>query len=321
LLAGAVTAAGISAVLCYEVTDRNGPEGAQAGIAENLGFLGAHADDPQIRGVFGLHASFTVSDATLATVARSRPPGSGVHVHVAEHPVDDGFSRDTFGTTPIQRLERHGLLDARALLAHGIHVEDEDYDRVAAAGSTIIHNPESNANNGVGRLDIPRAAGRGCAIGLGTDGMSSSVLRALRFAFLGLRGGAEDPTLGFETVPRLLATNARVAGRFLDEPMLGRLVPGAPADVIAIDGAPPTFLGSENCFGHLVYGSSEAPVRHTVARGRVVLDDFRHTTLDPADLASEARVLSRALWTRFHELSWNTPFLGPSADAGKESLR
>ncbi len=102
--------------------------------------------------------------------------------------------------------------------------------------ATIIHNPESNANNGVGRLDIPRAAGRGCAIGLGTDGMSSSVLRALRFAFLGLRGGAEDPTLGFETVPRLLATNARVAGRFLDEPMLGQLVPGAPADVIAIDG-------------------------------------------------------------------------------------
>ncbi|NNK47290.1 MAG: amidohydrolase family protein [Gemmatimonadetes bacterium] len=321
LVAGAVNAAGISAVLCYEVTDRNGPEGTAAGIAENLGFLRAHIDDPRIRGVFGLHASFTISEATLDTVAESRPPGTGVHIHVAEHPVDDRFSRETFGATPVQRLQRHGLLDDRALLAHGIHVEDEDYDRVAAAGSTIIHNPESNANNGVGRLDIPRAAGHGCAIGLGTDGMSSAVLRALRFAFLGLRGGAEDPTLGFETVPRLLATNSRVAGRFLDEPLLGQLVPGAPADVIAIDSSPPTFLGSENWFGHLVYGSSEAPVRHTVARGRVVLDDFRHTTLDPAGLASEARVLSGALWARFHELSWNTPFLGPSADASKESLR
>ena len=76
------------------------------------------------------------------------------------------FSPQAFGAPPVQRLERHGLLDDRALLAHGINVEDEDYDRVAAAGATLIHNPESNANNGGGRLDLPRAAGRGCGIGL-----------------------------------------------------------------------------------------------------------------------------------------------------------
>jgi len=321
LLAGALTDAGISGVLCYEVTDRNGPEGATLGIEENLGFVDAHTDDPRIRGVFGLHASFTVSEATLSAVAERRSSVSGVHVHVAEHPVDDQFSRDTFGATPIQRLERHGLLDARALLAHGIHVEDGDYDRVAAAGSTIIHNPESNANNGVGRLDIPRISGHGCAIGLGTDGMSSAVLRALRFAFLGLRGGSEDPTLGFKDLPGLLATNARVAGRFLGEPLLGHLAPGAPADVIAVDCPPPTPVTSANWFGHLAYGSSEAPVRHTVARGQVVLENFSHTTLDPADLSSEARVLAPVLWKRFHELDWNTPYLGPSSGAGKESLR
>jgi len=321
LLADALEIAGISGVLCYEVTDRNGPEGAARGIEENLRFLAARADDPRIRGVFGLHASFTVSEATLAAVAERRPPDAGVHIHVAEHPVDDRYSRDTFGATPIRRLERHGLLDSRALLAHGIHVADGDYDRVSAAGSTIVHNPESNANNGVGRLDIPRAAGHGCAIGLGTDGMSSAVLRALRFAFLGLRGGAEDPTLGFAELPQLMATNARVASRFLDEPLLGQLVPGAPADVIAVDSPPPTPLDAGNWFGHLAYGATDAPVRHTVARGRLILEDFSHTTLDSVDLASRSRVLSPGLWKRFRELSWNTPYLGPSADAGKESKR
>jgi cytosine/adenosine deaminase-related metal-dependent hydrolase len=240
---------------------------------------------------------------------------------VAEHPVDDRFSRDTFGATPIQRLERHGLLDKRALLAHGIHVENDDYDLVAAAGSTILHNPESNDNNGVGRLDIPRAASRGCAIGLGTDGMSSAVLRALRSAFLGLRGGSEDPTLGFREVPRLLAINARVAGRFLGEPLLGQLAPGAPADVIAVDCPPPTPLDQANWFGHLAYGSSEAAVRHTVARGRIVLEDLVHTTLDPGDLAAEARSVAPGLWNRFRGLDWNTPYLGPSAGAGKENVR
>ena len=320
LLSEALTAAGISGVLCYEVTDRNGPEGTELGIAENLRFIGAHADDRRIRGVVGLHASFTVSEATLAAVAARRSPASGVHVHVAEHPVDDRFSRDTFGATPIQRLERHGLLDARALLAHGIHVEDGDYDRVAAAGATIVHNPESNANNGVGRLDLPRAVDRGCAIGLGTDGMSSAVLRAQRFAFLGLRGDSEDPTLGFRDVPRLLATNARVAGRFLDEPLLGQLAPGAPADVIAVDSPARTPLTPENWFGTFVYGASEAPVRHTIARGRLVLEDFTHTTLDPEALSSEARAVAPGLWKRFHQLEWNTPYLGPAPGVGKENV-
>ena len=97
---------------------------------------------------------------------------------------------------PIQRLERYGLLDDRALLAHGIHVGDEDYDRIAAAGATVMHNPESNANNGVGRLDIPRAAGRGCAIGLGTDGMSSAVLRALQVRLPGTARRLGRPDVG-----------------------------------------------------------------------------------------------------------------------------
>ncbi len=78
LIAGAVETAGISAVLCYEVTDRNGPEGALAGIEENLRFLGRRRDDPRIRGVFGVHASFTVRDETLALIARATTAGSGL---------------------------------------------------------------------------------------------------------------------------------------------------------------------------------------------------------------------------------------------------
>lgn len=319
LIGQSVEQGGISAVLCYEVTDRNGPEGAARGIEENLRFLESHREDPRIRGVFGLHASFTLAERTLAEVAARRPPDAGVHVHVAEHPVDVGASVEQFGAGPVDRLARHGLLDERALLAHAIHLEDADYRRAAGAGVTLLHNPESNANNGVGRLDIPRAAGLGCAVGLGTDGMSSAVLRALRAAYLGLRGGAEDPTLGFEHIPRLLATNARVAGTFLDEPDLGRLSPGAPADVIAVDAPPRTPLSSDNWFGQLVYGIAEAPVRHTVARGRTLLEDFRHLTMDPAALAAEARDAASALWERFHALDWNTPYLGPGGSAGEET--
>ncbi len=313
LIAGAAEEAGISAVLCYEVTDRNGPEGARAGIEENLRFLRERAEDSRIRGVFGLHASFTLGDETMAAIARERPSGAGCHIHVAEDPMDVESSMAAFGRRPIERLQNFGLLDERALLAHAIHLEADEYEQIAAAGATIIHNPESNANNSVGRLDVPRVSGFGCRIGLGTDGMSSAVLRALRFAFLMQRGASGDPTTGFEHIPRLLQANVDVARTFLDEPLLGELAVGAPADVIVLDSTPPTTLSMDNTFGHLIYGISESPVRHTVARGRVVLQDFEHTTMNPRDIAAAARSVAPDLWERFYALKWGTPYLGDRA--------
>ncbi len=310
LIAHAVAAVGLSAVLCYEVTDRNGRDGARAGVDENLRFLAARASDPRVRGVFGLHASFTLRDETLADVAGRRPAGAGCHVHVAEDPIDNQASLAAFGAGAVERLERYGLLDQRALLAHGIHLEREGYETIARADATIIHNPESNANNGVGRLDVARVGGRGCQVGLGTDGMSSAVLRSLRAAFLHHRAGTNDPSAGFDHIPDLLANNVRVARLFFDEPQLGELVPGAPADIIVVDAPPPTPVTGANFFGHLAYGLSEAPVRHTIARGRVLLEDGRHATVDVERLAARAREVSPGLWNRFAGMPWGTSFLG-----------
>jgi putative selenium metabolism protein SsnA len=302
LIAGAVAEAGLSAVLCYEVSDRNGHGEALAGLDENLDFVARHRADPRIRGMLGLHASFTVRDDTLAAAASLRPAGAGCHVHLAEDRLDVERSRQLFGARPLARLAAAGLLDERAILAHGVHLEPEEYDTVARSGALLVHNPESNANNGVGRLDPLAAAAHGCTLCLGTDGMSSAMLRSLRAAFLALRHAERDPSAGFAVLPGLLPTNARVAGRFLDEPLLGELAPGAPADIAVVDAPPPTPIAEGNLFGHLVYGASEAPVRFTVARGRVLLDDFRLTTIDPEELARQAAALAPALWQRFRDL-------------------
>ena len=338
VIAAAAIEIGVDAVLCYEVTDRNGAEGARAGIEENLRFLewcagrsggrgkggdagpGESGEDapgemagPRLAGVFGLHASFTLRDETLEEVARRRPDGAGCHIHVAEDPVDVAASREAFGAGPVERLRELGLLDDRALLAHGIHLSADEYAVVGESGATVIHNPESNANNGVGRLDVVDAAGQGCAIGLGTDGMSSSMLRALRAAFLAHRAGSADPSSGFEVLPGLLHRNALVARRFLDEPLLGEIAPGAPADVIAVDSPPRTPLDAGNAFAQLVYGVSESAVRHTVAGGRVLMRDFELTTIDERAIAERARAAAPALWGRFRALPWGTPYLGVSA--------
>ncbi len=310
IIARTIGRAGLSAVLCYEITDRNGHDQARAGIDENLSFIEAHRDDTRIRGIVGLHASFTLTNETLADVAERRPARVGCHIHAAEDPIDVVESRRAFGSGPIQRLEHFGLLDERCLLAHGIHLHADDYHAIAEHKAVLIHNPESNANNGVGRLDTVGAASHGCLIGLGTDGMSSAVLRALRFAFLIQRAARRDADTGFEVLPDLLFNNARVARRFLDEPLLGELVPEAPADIIVVDAPTPTQLTPDNLFGHLVYGVSDAPIRHTIARGQLLLKDHRHTTLDPEAIAGRAREVAPVLWKRFHALGWGTRFLG-----------
>lgn len=309
-IADAVEASGLSAVLCYEVTDRNGHDQARAGIEENLRFIHQQSSHPRIRGLLGLHASFTLRDETLAEAAKRRPEGAGCHIHLAEDPVDVEASQRAFGLRPVERLERFGLLDDRCLLAHGIHLEPDEYVNLARNNAVLIHNPESNANNAVGRLDVMEAANHGCLVGLGTDGMSSAMLRALRTAFLMHRAGRGDPSSGFKALPDLLFNNAKVARRFFDEPLLGELAQGAPADLIVVDAPPPTPIGPENLFSCLVYGISEAPVRHTVARGRLLLEDFRHRTLDPNQLAARARQLTPALWERFGALKSGTNFLG-----------
>jgi putative selenium metabolism protein SsnA len=312
LIADEVEAAGLSAVLCYEVSDRNGHDEALRGLDENIAFASEHLDHGRVRGMLGLHASFTVSDATMRAAADRRVDGMGCHLHVAEDPLDLRVSKMVHGAGPVERLARHGLIDRRTLAVHGIHLSSADRRRLADADAVIVHNPESNANNGVGRLDLDAAAADGCRLGLGTDGMSSAMLPALRAAFLAARGGRRDPTAGFTVVPNLLATNVAVAAELLDEPMLGRLAPGAPADLCVLGAAPPTPVTADNLFAHLVYGAAAQPVRHTVARGRVLMNDYRLATIDPQALAGDAREVGPRLWRRFHELDPSLPDWLPS---------
>lgn len=302
LIADEVARAGLSAVLCYEVSDRNGHEQAAAGIEENIDFCRSHRDDPRLRGTMGLHASFTLTDESLETAARQRPDGVGCHIHLAEDLLDIRVSRDLFGASPVERLARFDLLDSCALLAHGVHLTDDELEQLAGANAVLIHNPESNANNAVGRLDIVESSRRGCLVGLGTDGMASSMLRSLRASFLGHRSALRDPRVGFETHPQLLHNNAVAARRFFDEPHLGELVPGAPADLAVLDAPPPTPIERDNLFGHLVSSGAEAPVRHTVARGEILMKDFELTTIDLEETASEAARIAPLVWQRFHSL-------------------
>jgi cytosine/adenosine deaminase-related metal-dependent hydrolase len=233
----------------------------------------------------GAHAAFTLSDETLAACADlAASTGVGVHVHVAE----DALDRDA-----LPRMRRTGLVDERSLLAHCVHVDTNDAVSIHAVGATVAHNARSNMNNGVGRAPVEEL---GQAVALGTDGIDSDMWAELRAAYF--RRREEGIDVGADWPLERLASGARFAGRAFDEPLLGTLEVGAPADLVVLEYDPPTPLATTNLAGHLLFGISPASVRDVLVAGELVVRDRRLVRVDEAELAAHARDQAAALWQR-----------------------
>jgi len=297
----AVETVGVRASLCYEVSDRNGPEAAEAAIEENRRFIRALRQRPseRIAAHFGLHALFTLSDETLARcVAVAREEGVGLHLHVAEDPVDVGYNLAHHGERPVQRLHRHGGLNRRTLAAHGVHLNDAEVALLAEAQAFVAHNPESNLNNAVGAAPVPGLLARGVRVGLGSDGMSADLFAAARIAFLLHRHVSHDPRLGWDRVAGpLRANNAQLASELFDRP-IGAIVVGAAADLVVLDYDPPTPISAENFGAHFVFGFGARHVASTVVGGRVLMRERELLTIDEPTLRRAAREQAAALWVR-----------------------
>lgn len=158
VLAQTVDEAGLRSVLCYEVTDRDGEAKAKAGIDENLRFINRVRHERiaggRVAANFGLHASLTLSDATLERCREALPEGVGFHVHASESDADEYDSLAKSGLRVIDRLEKHGILGPQTIVAHAVHVDAREISLLAQSGTWVSHQPRSNMNNGVGVAQV-----------------------------------------------------------------------------------------------------------------------------------------------------------------------
>lgn len=296
LVADALEEIGVRSVLCYEVTDRDGPERARAGVEENRRFL--KAPRPLARGMVGAHASFTLSEDTLAAcVEAARDAGAGIHVHVAEDGADQRDAQSRFGKRVVHRLAEAGALDERALLAHCIHVVPDEAGLIRDAGATPVHNPRSNMNNAVGHAPV---ALLGDGLALGTDGIGGDMFAESRAAYW--RAQESRVVAGPRWVLDRMARSAQFAGHVFGEPLLGRIEPGAPADLVVLEYEPPTPLTEDNLAGHWAFGLSARQVRDVVVNGEIVVQDRRLARADQGELAARTRESSERLWRRLEEI-------------------
>lgn len=298
-MAAAAASVGVRACLCYETSDRDGPQAFAEAVAENVGFMRTANVDGQhrLRGLFGMHASFTLSETSLDTIAAeaATAPG-GYHVHVAEGPLDQPRTVAATGLRVVDRLAARGMVGPGSLAAHCVHVTPVEIEVLAEREANVVHNPHSNLSNAVGFAPVVEMLRRGVRVGLGTDAYTSDVLASMQVAKIVASGHRLDPTVGFgEALAMCFEHNPAIATAVFGHD-IGVLRPGAAADLATLDYRPPTPLDTRSAGGHVVFGMSGAQVVDVMVDGEWVLREREFTRLDEAEVLAHSAERAERIW-------------------------
>lgn len=292
---------GIRTCLCYEVSDRDGEEIAKEGIDENINFIKKYNTDEQnmIKGMFGLHASFTLSDETLRLCdEKLKGLNAGYHVHAAEGIADLEQCLEKYGKRVIERLRDMNILGEKTIAVHCIHVTDEELDILKETDTMVIHNPESNMGNAVGCQPFLELHEKGILIGLGTDGYTSDMTESMKVANIIHKHEKHNPSVAWGEVPvSMFENNRKIAQRYFSGD-LGILKTGALADVIVVDYDPLTPMNENNINSHILFGFTGKDVVTTIIDGKVVMRDRKITVVDEKEIFKKSREVSQKLWNR-----------------------
>lgn len=309
VIADAVKTAGLRASLCYEVTDRDGAERAEQGIQENLRFIQRiqkrDSEDANLKAHFGLHASLTLTDKTLERAQELCPDGIGFHIHAAEGVADQVDSLEKSGKRVIHRLDQFGILRQQSILAHGVHLEEDEIDRLAESKAWLTHQPRSNMNNAVGVAPVEKMLQAGVRLGMGNDGFSNTMWQEWKEAYLLHKMANLDPQrMGGYTVTRMaVENNATLVTELFDGLRVGEISEGAAADLIFVDYHPFTPLTSGNLPWQILFGFQESMVTATIVAGKPLMYRRELLTLDEAEIAAKAMTIAKQTWQRFELIS------------------
>lgn len=305
IIAETVDQAGVRAVLCYEVTDRDGPERTDAGIKENVRFLKrlASIPHPRLSATFGLHASLTLSGGTLQACRAAAPEDTGFHIHVAEHEADEYDSLIKSNMRVIDRLQVHEIIGPRTIAAHCVHIDAHEIELINNSGTWVSHQPRSNMNNAVGAAPVESMLRMGVKVCLGNDGFSNAMWDEWKAAYFLHKVINRDPRRmdGNNVAKMAIYNNSALANVFFPDAAIGQITPGAYADLIFVDYKSPTEVDAGNLPWQIIFGMQPGMVTTTIVAGKVLMKDRELTTLDEARISARARELSSKVWKRYQE--------------------
>lgn len=290
---------GMRTSLCYEVSDRDGKDIVLREIEENVNFIKEcqKNNNDMIKALFGLHASFTLSDETLYR-AKEAMEGvyDGYHIHVAESIEDQYDSLKKYGRRVVERLHDFGILGEHTIAVHGVHTNQREIEILKATDTSVVHNPESNMNNAVGCPPVVSMLKQGLRVGLGTDAYTNDMFESMKVANILQSHHLCNPTAGFDETRRMqFDNNPKILGKYFKRD-LGILKKGAYADIITIDYDPLTPMDGNNWFGHALFGMTGRLVNDTIINGKFVMKNREIQTADVKEIKAKSRERAKKIW-------------------------
>lgn len=217
-----------------------------------------------------------------------------IHIAETQQEVEDQLAQ--FEMTVVPWVESVGLLEAKVLAAHCVHINTAEMHTLRAHGTTVAHNPTSNLKLASGIAPVKQMLDYGLTVGIGTDGPASNndldIFEEIRLAALLAKTAANDPTALPAQQALLMATRYGAKACFLGD-VTGSLEAGKLADIIVVDAntvhSQPHFRRSrEAVYAEIVYAGKSTDVAHVMCNGRWLMRDRLLLTLDEKALLAEA---------------------------------
>lgn len=298
-IASSVNTVGLRYCGAYEVSDRDGLERRDRGIRENLDF--AKVNTAYKKGIFGFHASFTLSKETLSLASKEIAGRLPIHVHVAEGPEDQEHTFSLYDQRILERFHRAGLMIQNSLYAHCIHTTASERALIKDTKGYIVVNCQSNINNGVGFPEWKKFNDEGTNLLMGNDGYGFNLCHDARFMILCPHYVHRDPAASYsgDLTRSLFGSNYNLATSAFGV-NLGTIREGSSADFIILNYRSPTEITAENFMDHFFFGICDnISVSDAFVAGERILAEGRPARIDEEDIYKEARRLFKAFEKRF----------------------
>ena len=295
-------AAGMRAVLGETWIDFPAPdnksEAAMAAYTEK--FLKKWAGDPLIHAAVAPHSIYTCSAKTLndaAALARKYHAPLLIHVAEMKKELDDSLKQN--GLTPVQYLDKLGILGPDVVAAHCIFVDDKDRQILAKRQVGCVHNPSSNMMLASGVSPVREMRAAGVAVGLGTDGPAGSnndldLMEEMDLVAKLAKITEMNPLALNAKAAVEMATIGGARAIHMDKD-IGSLEPGKKADLIVIALDRPNAVPMYDVYAQVAYALKASDVDTVVIGGLPLMRDHKLLTVDEAAAVAKAREYQKTI--------------------------
>jgi putative selenium metabolism protein SsnA len=285
---------GLRGIFCFETSDRFNVDEC---IEENLEFLNTRSQ--MHAGLFGLHASLSLSNETLKKVSNLYK--GPIHIHTAESIDDVEDSLSKYGMRVITRLDKFGLLRENSILAHCVHTFEDELNLISKNNCYVALNVSSNMNNAVGLPNYREMKQHNVKVIAGNDGLGFNFARELLNLYFSMKLKGKSPvSFSPDDLKQIIKNTYEIASYHLNT-NLGKIEPGFASDLLVVPYTPPTPLNKENILGHVIYGLYDNfKPSHVIVNGKLLMENYK-INLPVSEIYVEARKVAQNLWEKLRE--------------------